>query len=156
MAAHTGWLRSPALLCNRKSPIYSHTTLNQHNLMWSWKLRWIRHGQCLLGRQPCTAITVWSRVGFSCWGGFLPFLPSPLYTLLFKRLRSCNSSDVWRMLFKEQLLTWNGAIFLVGDATAQKILGWYKLPCLVLMLLEQTRLPILQFVPHLSCRKAAL
>lgn len=28
--------------------------------------------------------------------------------------------------------------------------------CLVLMLLEQTRLPILQFVPHLSCRKAAL
>lgn len=60
------------------------------------------------------------------------------------------------MLFKEQPLTWNGAIFLVGDATAQKILGWYKLPCLVLMLLEQTRLPILQFVPHLSCRKAAL
>lgn len=60
------------------------------------------------------------------------------------------------MLYKEEPLTWNGAIFLIGDATAQKIPGWYKLTCLVLMLLEQTRLPILQFVPHLSCQKAAL
>lgn len=36
------------------------------------------------------------------------------------------------MFYKEELLTWNGAIFLIGGADAEKILGWYKLPYFLL------------------------